>query len=756
VLKVETAMTISIQCVHCHKRYNAPAAMAGKKVKCKHCGKIFEIPANAPQAGDTAAGERAQESVAPVTAPGKSRTPAGVSKSSASTAGKLGHPGAGFSTKIERTGAAQTLDFAENSAAVVMLRPNVPMDFPGADTLDRLAPLLMIVVGLAWLTLTAFQQNTTGFGWVSLVRFVAFMALSAGVMFPLGYWAIRSAARKHRFMLPPTPTLRAFAAFALAFTVPIAFWQASGSATLLIFGACLGLIMACGSVWFLFRIQSPEMNTTMSHTAMAFVVSVAIAYFGLLGINSIFASVAKRSGTNQLASSPMGPFEWDVPVGAAQESKKHSPTIALLPDTQPATQESPTTTTTKPSNQTIIVDVPKSTEPVTPPTDAPTTTPTTTPPPVVKSTSPPVVPTPPPPATTTHVTDVTEATSPLVAKISIISELEAGTQLIFPPGPGAVAVAVKADANGENVQFFSGNPLAKKAETKFEVESGVPQHYCLSANGDTLARLVSFPKVAVQLWNVPTNKETRVVPLDPSRGVPELLGFGWNDTLVILWNKRNMPDIEVINAKAANPQTVAFLRLKSFDLSPCNPTISTDGRQMAVAAYLNEKGGIDLWDLTSTRKAELRTCWIPLSTWAPPAGVAYGPAGATLAAFFEVSGKGILYNFRTGDATLLHEHPYRTLPYPAGAAADFTGRTLDYLDANDWLLLGRAVIDVDSGKVLGDLQIENPHAQRIVDKETVLLQTQPSEGKGYLLQVKLKPDVIQSKRAEARGIKAKP
>src|SRR3954467_8491857 len=94
-----TGMTISIQCVHCHKRYNAPAAMAGKKVKCKHCGKIFEIPANAPPAGDSTAGDRAHDSADPVTAAGKSRTPAGASKPPAS--GKLGHPGAGFSTKVE-------------------------------------------------------------------------------------------------------------------------------------------------------------------------------------------------------------------------------------------------------------------------------------------------------------------------------------------------------------------------------------------------------------------------------------------------------------------------------------------------------------------------------------------------------------------------------------------------------------------------------------------------------------------------------
>jgi hypothetical protein len=750
-------MPISIECIHCHKRYNAPAAMAGKKVKCKHCTKVFEIPANAAQGDDpglSTMGEQAHEFGAPVTTASKSRTPAGAAASNkaAASSGKLGHAGAGFSAKVERSGSAQMLDFAESAGPVVMLRPSVPMDFPGADALDRMAPLFLIVIGLGWLSLAAFQSNTTEFGWVGLVRFVVFMTLCAGVMFPLGYWAIRSAGRKHRFMLPPTPTLRAFAAFTLAFTVPVALWQASGSISVLIFGACLGVAMACGAVWFLFRIQAPEMNTTMVRTASAFVLSVAIAYVGLMGINSVFAAVARRSGTNQFASSPMGPFDWDVPIGTGPEIKPRKPTVALnVPDTQPATQESGTT---KPANSTIMIDVPKTTEPVVPP-PADTTTTTTVIPPVVKSTAPSVLTTQTAP-TATHTVDVTEPTSPLVAKISVIAELEKSTRVVFTPGLGNVAAAITSDANGESVQFFSGNPLVKKGETKFEVETGVPQHYCLSANGETLARLVSFPKLAVQLWNTPTNKETKIVPLDPTRGVPELLGFGWNDSLVLLWNKRNQPDIEVINTKAATPQTVVFLRLKAFEHSPCNPSISPDGRQLGVAAFLNEKGGIDLWDLTSTRKSELRTLWVSLSTWAPPTGVAYGQGGATMASYFEVSGKGVMYSFRTGDAFLLHEHAYRTLPYPAGAASDFSGRTLDYVDANTWLLLGRALIDTESGKLLGDLQIENPQAQRVVDKETLLLQTQGSDGKGLLLQVKLKADAILAKRGEVRGIRPRP
>jgi len=65
----------------------------------------------------------------------------------------------------------------------------------------------------------------------------------------------------------------------------------------------------------------------------------------------------------------------------------------------------------------------------------------------------------------------------------------------------------------------------------------------------------------------------------------------------------------------------------------------------------------------------------------------------------------------------------------------------------------RQIIDTETGKVLGDLQIEDVRAQHVVDKETVLLYTQSAEGKNQLLEVKLKADVIAAKRAEARGIK---
>jgi hypothetical protein len=124
---------------------------------------------------------------------------------------------------------------------------------------------------------------------------------------------------------------------------------------------------------------------------------------------------------------------------------------------------------------------------------------------------------------------------------------------------------------------------------------------------------------------------------------------------------------------------------------------------------------------------------------------------ASVAVYFEIKEKGVIYQYRTGDASVLHEHPYRTLPYPAGATEEFDGRPLDYVDANTWLLMGRVLIDVETGKVLGELGVETPVAQRVLDRETILLQVHDGAGKNRLVQVKLKTDAIVARRSEVRG-----
>ena len=126
---------------------------------------------------------------------------------------------------------------------------------------------------------------------------------------------------------------------------------------------------------------------------------------------------------------------------------------------------------------------------------------------------------------------------------------------------------------------------------QFAAEKGVRQQYFLSPSGDTLARLASFPQLSVELVNTANPKAVRRVTLNAALGTPELLGFGFNDSLVILWNKGNLYGIEAMSTKGTAGQAVAAFNVDAPVRSPGNLSISPDGKSLAIAAATN--GGLD-------------------------------------------------------------------------------------------------------------------------------------------------------------------
>lgn len=762
--------TISIECVHCHKRYNAPAAMAGKKVKCKHCGKVFAIPAEAgaPAPAADSGRSRAGEAVAPAAGPaGKSM--AGAKASGGSVAGgKLGQASAGYASRLARTDDVDEIELAGPSGGGASLRPSVIPDFPGAVVLDQLGPILLTVLGLGFLAIMAFKSNDKGPAWVSAVRLAAYLVLALGVAFPLGLVAMKHGARKCRFALPPQPALRTLGTFALPFALSFICWLAAESTGMLVFGTVIGMVLLSLAVWFFFRVQPQEMGTTVGGAIAAYVGAIVISVGVLFGVHKIFATMAASSGTNQLAMSPMGPFEWDVPVVDLTPKVKPRPK-PVIPDAAPTTTPvdntgTGTLTATRPTTDAVA----STTKPLDPNAVAlantNNTNPTTTTPSTSIGTVPQNPPTTTPPETTpgsTKIIPAAPAHSEFVLKMEPLADLADYNQVVFSSGTGTVVAALKTGPVEETVEFFAGNPLAKRGEATFPTEKDVKQTYVLNGTGDQLARIVAWPKLAVQLWNTATNKEkdSKLVPLNPQHGMPEILGFGFNDNIVLAWTGTNGgQDIEVVNPKTPNGQSVAYFVIDKFERASGNPSISPDGRTLALAAYaLNQahvmSGGIDLWNLTNTARkpVPIRTLDVPLKTWVKPTGMAYGPMGQRMAVLFESEGRGVLYTHRTTDPKVEHEFLFRSPPYPENTREGFNGKTLDWVDANTLLVMGRSLIDSETGKILGDLGIESPKAQRVVDKETILLQTQTAEGKNQIMQVKLNLPAIAAKRAELKA-----
>jgi hypothetical protein len=168
-----------------------------------------------------------------------------------------------------------------------------------------------------------------------------------GGAFPISYWGVRVAARKCRFALPPSPGMRAFAAFALPFALAMICRLTGQSTAMLVTGTIVGAVLSCATVWFLFRVQPHEMSTALGVTAGGFAGGAVAAALVLTGVDFAIYKVGQSSGT-QFAAAPMGMIDWDLKPGeggAEVKPKKPRATgegIAAAP-------EATTTLTTAPT-----------------------------------------------------------------------------------------------------------------------------------------------------------------------------------------------------------------------------------------------------------------------------------------------------------------------------------------------------------------------------------------------------------------------
>jgi hypothetical protein len=792
-------MSIPIQCEHCNKKYNAPDSMAGKKIKCRNCGKIVSIPRmdDGPDLnlleGLEGSANVESEMLGGSSSMGTQVRP-GIG--GGGRGGRIGSdPSKGMAHKRGRSGDTAEIAIAEDEDRGPPLRPSLPFEFPGAPVLDNLAPVILIVLGLGWLALMAVYSNDTRVGWVGLLRLGLYMLLYVALAFPVCYAAVKWASRQYRFMMPPAPGLRAFGAFAVPFAMAFAFWLSSQNVVMLILGMILGAIITGAAVWFLFRIQPYEMGSTLGGATGAYAASVIASYLILLGVNLGFAALMRNAETNDFDKSPVAPgFAWDVPVKHPDDKPKRTKTtdrIALSPTTNespdpttrvattqgtadataqkppdgtnpPTHVENPATANANPGNPQIAMNVtPRPGEGVT------TTKPSTTQP-GERATRP-----------------TPTANSPFVAQVTP-GTLGEYTDVLYPVMPSNFMAVIRTRADGaeDTVEQWTLNPLEKKREKKLRRDKETFGGYALSPSGDLIARVSSWPKMAIQVHTFSKENGQDLVkefPFDapmpavragagagtnvfPGAGAGtnakiHILGFGANDNLVVQWSTGADWNIDVLRTKGAgNPQVASFY-IDRWEDSSGNPSISPKGTHLAVATFVKGQGGIDVYDLTQNRGPQqvIKTFIVNIQPWAKPAGMAWSPSGQNVAAFWDDGqGRCLLVDFKlVGDPKKpAHAYPYETAPYPALTYQSYGGgRTFDWLpDGNSWLMFGQYVIDVETGKALGDLGLPQPKSQHVLDKEQLIVQSAPAaEGAApdYFI-VKLKNDAIAAKRSELK------
>jgi hypothetical protein len=201
-------VAIPIQCPECHKKYQAPDHMAGKRVKCKYCGVIFLIAADA-RSGDAATDMSALDELN------------ALSESARHEAIKRPAGAAAASADIDSIFQAE---YASEGAP----RTNKLYVFPLSRLLDRWLPPVLLAVGLIWASYEAVNRNDTNRPWVGFFRAAVFLMAFFASVLPFTLMGLRAASRKLNYELPPSPALRTMGIFAVPFALACAMWLLLG------------------------------------------------------------------------------------------------------------------------------------------------------------------------------------------------------------------------------------------------------------------------------------------------------------------------------------------------------------------------------------------------------------------------------------------------------------------------------------------------------------------------------------------------
>ncbi len=312
-------MSITAECSACGRRYQAPASLAGKRVRCKQCGNIFQLPEaeNPAEAGPNldalAALEKSYHSM-DATATGE-RPPDEQQDDESG-----GSPGALRSTRM-----------------------NVRFDFPFAKELDQWLPLVLFIFGLSWLGKVGYDLQlgyTNEISWLAGVRVALGFLAFVGIIAPITLALIRSAGRRLGYRMPVGDRWRALACYLPAFALTYAMWvNSDGEIMGLALGALMGLLLGMAATWFLFRLHPSEIAPTALYAAVGYFVGLGICALLFFGLNLLAVNVLTNLKKPQFtpAVSPFGPgVAWvNMEQITPPTEVRHETTKPTAPDGNP-------------------------------------------------------------------------------------------------------------------------------------------------------------------------------------------------------------------------------------------------------------------------------------------------------------------------------------------------------------------------------------------------------------------------------------
>ena len=703
-------MAIPIQCPECHKKYQAPDHMAGKRVKCKHCGVVFLIAADARSA-DAGADMSALDELNALSASGKHEA----------------HARAGGGAGA----AAADIDsiFQAEYAAEGAPRTNKLYIFPLSRLLDRWLPPVLLAVGLIWACYEAFNRNDTTQQWVGFFRAAVFVLAFFASVLPFTLMGVRAASRSLNYELPPRPGLRTMGSYAVPFALACAMWLLLGGVSGLLIGVLIGCVVALPVLFLLFRLHPREAPVTFGYATGSFLLSVLVSVAAVFALNLMLVGVLRAAKTDlALAVSPFGDgLKWDAtPENVHKQLAQNTPTDPDEPaattqessDTQPAVtdsgNETAATAPSTPTTRTVVAANLPSTTGQSVPSESD----------VVR------------PADTGHadpqqLPKTNEMEKPVKAnqgRVQVAGGLVGNVrvvvpgpfkQVIYPAVPAQRLAVVRDGRPGHDKLELWDTAQWQKAADMEVPRTPEGNRYVLSPEGDTLCYVTDFPRLAVQVWSFKTGRAMRAVDLEPADGPPELLGFASPEQLVLRRQRNGETVLQVWTPRT--PGRPKQFVVTDFEPDPARYAISPDGNM--VAFIVPGSSGADLESYSLSTGRPIKQMPIVEVNWnnnVTVAGLAFTPDSQRVSAVFaDGQGAGFVVEWPAagkGGRPLLQQ----LLPLgvnvpprqPGAVARLFEGRPFSWLDnGHAFLLYGSSVLDTDSGVQLGTLDLPRPRSQ---------------------------------------------
>jgi WD40 repeat protein len=341
--------------------------------------------------------------------------------------------------------------------------------------------------------------------------------------------------------------------------------------------------------------------------------------------------------------------------------------------------------------------------------------------------------------------------SPIVQAVQPLKETGAFDELIYPMTPSTHAAIIRTrGAEGDVIESWSLQPPKQTATARFNHAAGQRDRYILSPDGDLLVRIVDWPKLSAQVWSFGRQQVIQSIDLDRRYGQGTLIGFANNRQFVLQWQQGADYGLEYLDAVTGRRLRQVVLPRGQRDLN--GYAFSPDGRFIAMPVQYDQGAYIALYEFPGGQPGRrFKIEDIDPHGAVLPSGIAFSPDGRRLAVLFQQNGNGLLLCWHTAGVI-----PMVRYLYPNGFGFtnrhELTGTALQWLDGGAWLLWGRGIIDTDTGRLLGQIGLDDVLNQQWIEPGLVQLTvSSPDSSQRQLMQVRFSPDrLADAKHAAAQ------